>query len=68
MGYIILEECTGCYVCLDHCTEKAIIPGEIFSIDKMKCTECAQCVSVCPLNVIIFQNDDNLKSDKNDKT
>ena len=68
MGYIILEECTGCYVCIDHCPEKAIIPGEVFSIDKMKCTECALCVSICPLKVIIYQSDDNQKIEKNDTT
>ena len=54
MGYIITGECTGCYVCLDYCPENAIIPGEVFKIDKQKCTECGECVEHCPLEVIFY--------------
>ncbi len=52
--YKITHECTACYVCYDHCPEKAIIPSEIFKIDYNKCTECGECLEICPIDVIIY--------------
>ena len=59
MSYRIKDDCIICGACEHVCPVDAIELGDdIFEIDENKCVECkgyydeAQCVSVCPVDVI----------------
>ena len=60
MALMITDDCINCDVCEPECPNSAITQGaEIYEIDPASCTECVghfdepQCVSVCPLDCII---------------
>ncbi len=53
--YIISEqECTGCDVCTNNCSSKAIVgeSDKTHSIVQGLCTKCGLCFSSCPYNAI----------------
>ena len=52
--YSINENCSGCQLCLQHCTVGAITgkKKEIHRIDPAKCIKCGACRSVCKFNAI----------------
>jgi MinD superfamily P-loop ATPase len=47
------EKCTGCGICLNVCSVKAItlVNGKA-QIDKEKCTNCGVCAPACPADAI----------------
>jgi len=53
--YITPERCTGCTLCVDVCSEKAITGArkQLHVIDILKCIKCRACVRVCNRNAII---------------
>ncbi len=51
-GYRITEKCTGCGTCRERCPESAIIPGDIYKINKEICLECGRCAESCPAGAI----------------
>lgn len=54
MAHKITEECIACDICVDECNEGAISPGdEIYVIDPELCTDCGDCVEVCPTDAIV---------------
>lgn len=52
--YRVLENCTGCTICAQHCPVEAIpmTPYTRHSIDLEKCTRCDCCRQVCPESAI----------------
>jgi NADH-quinone oxidoreductase subunit F len=52
--YRVLENCTGCTLCAQHCPVEAIpmTPYTRHSIDVEKCTRCDSCRQVCPEDAI----------------
>ena len=52
--YRVLDNCTGCTICAQHCPVDAIpmTPYRRHSIDMEKCTRCDSCKQVCPHNAI----------------
>jgi uncharacterized Fe-S center protein len=46
---IVVENCTGCRICVKNCAQGAISVGadNIAGIDYKKCVGCGQCVAVC---------------------
>jgi NADH-quinone oxidoreductase subunit F len=52
--YHILENCTGCTICSQHCPVAAIpmTPYLRHWIDLEKCTRCDSCRQVCPHNAV----------------
>ncbi len=54
MAYVITKGCIECLLCNRECPEKAIYSGHGTSvIDPNKCSDCATCVGVCPLELIV---------------
>jgi len=46
------EDCTGCKVCLSHCTADALTINSVtkqIELDASKCTQCADCHFRCPV-------------------
>jgi len=53
MTHHISDECISCGACESECPEGAISAGDsIYVIDPEKCTDCATCVGVCPVECI----------------
>lgn len=53
MTHKINETCIACGTCEPECAVGAISAGDpIYTIDPKKCTDCGNCVSVCPVNSI----------------
>lgn len=53
MPHKISDECIACGACEPQCEPGAISEaGETYEIDPEKCTDCAACVEVCPVNAI----------------
>ncbi len=53
--YLIIENCTGCGICRDVCTEHAIKMSSKMAYPEPisgKCTGCLNCVSECPFDAI----------------
>lgn len=60
MALMIGSECMSCGLCIEECPNDAIYESSpVYIIDPDLCTECEgffdkpQCVSVCPLDIII---------------
>ncbi len=54
MAYKITEECIACGACEPECPEEAISEGDpIYVIDPSKCTDCASCAEVCPVDCCV---------------
>ncbi|MBI5032389.1 MAG: NADH-quinone oxidoreductase subunit NuoF [Chloroflexi bacterium] len=57
ISYRILDNCTGCMVCMRNCPSKAIT-GEkqkVHSINPDLCESCGICMSVCKFDAIIVE-------------
>jgi NADH-quinone oxidoreductase subunit F len=54
INYRVLENCTGCTICAQHCPVNAIpmTPYARHVIDLEKCTRCDSCRQVCPYDAI----------------
>jgi len=52
--YRVLENCTGCTICAQHCPADAILmtPYARHVIDLDKCTRCDSCRRVCPYDAV----------------
>jgi NADH-quinone oxidoreductase subunit F len=52
--YRVLENCTGCTICAQHCPADAIpmTPYARHVIDMNKCTRCDSCRQVCPHDAV----------------
>jgi len=48
----ITDKCIGCGRCLINCKFDAVIPGEIYEVDKYACEGCGVCKLVCPVDAI----------------
>ena len=44
--------CTGCGICENACTKKAITVREYAEIDQKLCTLCGRCTNECPANAL----------------
>ena len=54
MAHKITDDCLGCGTCKPECPVGAIDEGDpIYTIDPKKCTDCAECVKVCPADAIV---------------
>lgn len=51
-GPRINEGCTGCGLCKEVCSFKAIEAGQPFKINPQKCDDCGSCIHVCPSHAI----------------
>ena len=51
---VVLDNCTGCGVCIDACPVGAIVVKERAVINDEICTGCAACVAECPNQAIIM--------------
>ncbi|NLB10319.1 MAG: 4Fe-4S binding protein [Clostridiaceae bacterium] len=53
MAHRIDDTCISCGICEGECPEGAISAGdEIYEIDASLCTDCENCVEVCPTESI----------------
>ncbi len=52
--YRVLDSCTGCTLCAQHCPADAILmtPYRRHEIDLAKCTRCDTCRKVCPVGAV----------------
>ncbi|NDV21700.1 4Fe-4S binding protein [Desulfovibrio sp. JC022] len=46
------DKCIACGECLEACTFKAIVSGEVYYVDGSRCDECGSCMQVCPAEAI----------------
>lgn len=53
MAVKISVECLACGICLESCPNRAIIEGDIYSIDPDKCEQCGLCIDECLAGAII---------------
>ena len=51
------ENCTGCGLCVDVCSQKAITVNDLAEVDKEKCDGCGSCVKECPNEAITLSKD-----------
>ena len=52
---LIIENCTGCGICRDVCTEHAIKMSRLMAYPepiKGRCVGCLECVTQCPFDAI----------------
>ncbi|GMV96925.1 MAG: hypothetical protein AMXMBFR83_12840 [Phycisphaerae bacterium] len=56
--YRVLDNCTGCTLCAQHCGDQAIAftPYQRHRIDDARCTRCGVCVIKCPENAIAVES------------
>jgi len=61
MMHVSKNKCVGCGLCVDVCTQEAIVVSKgIAQIDKDKCVECQACLQECPQEAIRFIENINL--------
>jgi len=61
MMHVSKNKCVGCGLCVDVCTQEAIVVSKgIAQIDKDKCIECRACLQECPQEAIGFIENLNL--------
>jgi len=46
------EECTGCGVCIEHCSFKALSLDFTAQLDRARCVGCGVCVDHCPTGAL----------------
>lgn len=51
-GYRITDACIGCGICLEHCPQKCIVPGERYTIRPEHCLHCGACRENCPVKAV----------------
>ena len=51
-GYHIINSCIGCGICLKHCPQQCIIPGEKYTIQQEHCLHCGACCESCPVKAV----------------
>ena len=51
-AFVDKETCSGCGICEDICSEKAISVNDYAEINETKCTGCGDCVEECPSEAI----------------
>ncbi len=51
-GYRITDACIGCGICLEHCPQRCIVPGEKFTIQPEHCLHCGACCENCPVKAV----------------
>ncbi len=51
-GYHITDSCIGCGICLEHCPQKCIVPGEKYTIQPEHCLHCGACYEHCPAKAV----------------
>lgn len=52
--YLITDDCISCGACEPECPENSISEGDSkYVIDQEKCTACATCASVCPVDACV---------------
>jgi NAD-dependent dihydropyrimidine dehydrogenase PreA subunit len=53
MFYVDRDKCTGCGICVNACSRKAIsIRDDVAAIDTALCAQCGDCAQVCPSGAI----------------
>ena len=55
-GYRMTDACIGCGVCLAHCPQKCITPGEKYTIQSEHCLHCGACYEHCPVGAVEKRN------------
>lgn len=51
-GYRITDSCIGCGICLEHCPQRCIMPGEKYAIQPEHCLHCGACYEICPVKAV----------------
>ena len=55
----ILEECTGCSICVEKCPFDALeMKNGVAVVDEDKCTLCGVCVEACPVEAIEMEGEE----------
>lgn len=57
MALQVNERCIGCGACESACSQGAISQAEtfpvIYLVDPMRCNDCMDCVTVCPIDALV---------------
>ncbi|MEW5762676.1 MAG: 4Fe-4S binding protein [Bacillota bacterium] len=51
----ITVDCLACGTCYEACPNGAIIEGENYQIDPLKCENCGTCLEACPAGAIVIE-------------
>ena len=51
-GYRITDGCIGCGICLEHCPQSCIAPGQPYAIRQEHCLHCGACYENCPVKAV----------------
>ncbi|MBO8127585.1 MAG: 4Fe-4S binding protein [Peptococcaceae bacterium] len=53
MFFRITSDCIACGYCFDNCPHGAILEGETYTINLLRCEGCGSCYQACPSGAII---------------
>ena len=51
-GYEITDNCVDCGICVEHCPQGCIEPGQPYRIQQEHCLHCGNCFEQCPVSAV----------------